>query len=164
VLWLLSSEELVNQPTRPAATASDLHSTLTELFCDRSNTRHLELVVLGIGGMLLEILHEILQLSPGLVLDWLLVVAWEEVDGGESLHVQAWDLDLVGGGVHLGDHDIVVGAEFGSQLIPSWCELLAVSTPRSVELDKDILLVVEDNICERRGETIDTDWSWGAYH
>jgi hypothetical protein len=38
-----------------------------------------------------------------------------------------------------------------------------VFTPRSVELHKDILLVVEDNICERRGsEMIDTDCSVGA--
>jgi hypothetical protein len=96
--------------------------------------------------MLLKILHQILQLSPCLVLDWRLAISREEVDGGEALHVQAGHLDLVGGGVHLGDDDVVVGAEFGSQLIPSGGKLLAVSTPRSVELNEDILLVVEDKI------------------
>lgn len=59
--------------------------------------------------------------------------------------------DIVGGGVDLGDGDLLaqlgVGVESGKFLVLG-SEGLAVATPGSVVFDEDILLVVDDNVLE----------------
>ena len=56
---------------------------------------------------------------------YLVVSLGEELDGWESLDLDI--LNLVGSGVHLGNHDIFRVLEVFSQLVPDGHELLAVS-------------------------------------
>mmetsp|Transcript_1189 Transcript_1189/g.2400 ORF Transcript_1189/g.2400 Transcript_1189/m.2400 type:complete len:221 (-) Transcript_1189:900-1562(-) len=106
------------------------------------------MVELG-GSVLLQELNKVLELTTRLVLDGLLVFAGEEVKSGESLDIKTININLVGGGVHLGDDNTVHGGELGTELIPSGGELLAVSAPGCVKLHKHILVVVHDNVIER---------------
>jgi hypothetical protein len=84
-------------------------------------TSRLELVVVDlVVGVLLQVVDEVLDVSALLVLDGVgLVVALEEVDGGEALDGHAGHVDLVGGGVHLGDDDVVLLLVLVAELVPS---------------------------------------------
>ena len=55
---------------------------------------------------------------------------WEEFQSGESLDFELGD--LVGGGVHLGDYDVIVVLESLGEFLPLGGELFAVAAPRSV--------------------------------
>jgi hypothetical protein len=72
-----------------------------------------------------------------------------DLDGGEASDGIG---HIVGSGVDLGDGDFLV--ELGnvgvqsSELLVLGGKRLAVSTPRSVELNQDILLIVNDNLLE----------------
>ena len=80
---------------------------------------YLKLVATGVVGVLLDEGHQGVELSGLLVLDRVgLVGALEEVQSGESLDGQAGDIDLVGGRVHLGDHNVGVVLEVSTQLVP----------------------------------------------
>lgn len=70
-------------------------------------------------SVLADELDEVLQLSALLVLDRVaLVVALEEVDGGEALDRQALHFHFVRRVVHLGDYYILIVRELVTQLIP----------------------------------------------
>jgi hypothetical protein len=70
--------------------------------------------------VLLQVADEVLDVSALLVLDGVgLVVALEEVDRGEALHGDARHVDLVGGGVHLRDHDVVRLLVLVAELVPN---------------------------------------------
>jgi hypothetical protein len=45
-------------------------------------------------------------------------------------------LVLLGSAIDLSDFDVFVGRKFGAQLVPSWCQTLAMAAPWSIELDK----------------------------
>ena len=99
--------------------------------------RDLQLVVAGLlvallgleGGAVLatglEELGEAVQGPLAVVVDDGVVALLEELDSGEALDLDV--LELVGGGVHLGDDDLVVVGELVTQLIPDGGKLLAVS-------------------------------------
>ena len=99
--------------------------------------RDLQLVVAGLlvallgleGGSVLatglEELGEAVQGPLAVVVDDGVVALLEELDSGEALDLDV--LELVGGGVHLGDDDLVVVGELVTQLIPDGGKLLAVS-------------------------------------
>jgi hypothetical protein len=71
-----------------------------------------------------------------------LLASGVKLDGREALDV-IWH--VVGGGIDLGDGDLVrVGSEQLGQLLVLGSEGLAVSAPRGVEFEKNILLVVND--------------------
>ena len=70
-------------------------------------------------------LGETLERPLSVVVDHLVVSLLEELDGGEALDLDV--LQLVGGGVHLGDDDLVVVGELVTQLVPDGGKLLAVS-------------------------------------
>lgn len=65
-----------------------------------------------------------------------------EVDGGEALHLVAVVGDVVGGGVHLGDDQVLVALVLLAQGGVHGLQLLAVPAPGRVELDEDVLLGV----------------------
>ena len=56
---------------------------------------------------------------------YLVVSLLEQLDGGEALDLDV--LQLVGGGVHLGDDDVVRVGELLAELVPDGDELLAVA-------------------------------------
>ena len=118
-------------------------------------------------SILLQELHQIIQLSALLVLNGRgLIIAFKEVDRGESLHGHATDIHLVGSVVHLGNHHIFIISKLLTKLLPDGCcirkplgikdihtkriltKSLAVATPRGVELNEDILVVVQHNVIE----------------
>ena len=81
--------------------------------------------------------------SPHCIND-LVVPLLEELDGGEALNLHI--LQLIGSGVHLGDNNSLRVLVLLPQFVPGRDQLLAVSTPRSIKLDQDILLNVHGDI------------------
>lgn len=66
----------------------------------------------------------------------------EELDGGEARDVIR---DVVGGGVDLGNgHLVGESGVLGGELVVLGSESLAVTAPRGVELEKDVLVVIDD--------------------
>ena len=102
------------------------------------------LVVLG---LLLEPLLEVLELSATVVIDGCVLGTLRvELEGGVSSDIDS--IDLVGGGVHLGDGEASHVLEVSSELVPDGGELLAVAAPWGVELDEDIVVVVGNDLLE----------------
>lgn len=118
--------------------------------------------------------YQAVQLALVLVLDRsALGASLEEVQGGEATDGDTRVLDLVGSGIHLGDDNLVLvvtvllgqlfpgrsytkGKEQSltsshnrGQPISTLTQLLAVTAPRSIELNEDILVVVDDQVVER---------------
>jgi hypothetical protein len=85
------------------------------------------------------------------VLDRLVLGAsLEELDGREARDVIG---NVVGGGINLGDGDLVgEGSELLSQLVVLGSKSLAVSAPGGVELEKDVLVVVDDEVLVALGD------------
>lgn len=85
------------------------------------------------------------------VLDGLVLGAGlEELDGGEAGDVVR---DVVGGRVDLGDrHLIGERSVLLGQLVVLGGKSLAVAAPRSVELEEDVLLVVDDEVLVALGD------------
>lgn len=85
------------------------------------------------------------------VLDGLVLGAGlEELDGGEAGDVVG---DVVGGRVDLGDrHLIGERSVLLGQLVVLGGKSLAVAAPRSVELEEDVLLVVDDEVLVALGD------------
>lgn len=57
-------------------------------------------------------------------------------------------LRLVGGGIHLSDHETLNVAELFSEFLPSLRHRLAVSAPGSVELNENLILCLKDFLSE----------------
>lgn len=111
-----------------------------------------------LSSLRLNPVNDSLSGSISIVVDWVgLVVSWVELEGWESSDGDG--LDLVEGGINLGDDDVGVLLELLSSLLPLWGERLAVSTPGGVELDKDVLGVIEDLRLEALSDQ-NSDWSW----
>lgn len=79
------------------------------------------------------------------VVDWVVFGARsEELDSRETLDL-VWN--IIGSGINLGDdHFVGVSLIKRTELLVLGRKSLAVSAPRRVELEKDILLVVDDEI------------------
>ena len=58
----------------------------------------------------------------------------EEEDGRESLHIQR---HIIGGTINLGNHNGFIVFEDLSESLVFGCELLAVTTPRGIELKQE---------------------------
>lgn len=65
-----------------------------------------------------------------------LVISLEEINGREALNTDAWNIDFVGITVDLDDGDVVESLVLHSEVIPNWCESLAVATPEKKEEKK----------------------------
>ena len=78
-------------------------------------------------------LGESLERPLSVVIDDLVVALLEQLDGGEALDLDVFQ--LVGGGVHLGDDDALMVLVFLSQFVPDWSKLLAMTTPWSIEFN-----------------------------
>lgn len=88
------------------------------------------------------------EVATRLVEDGLvLVVSGEEEEGGESANVVG-GVDVVLGGVDLGDDDGLDLGEGGGELLVEGSESLAVTAPGRVELHEDVLLGVLDDLVE----------------
>jgi len=57
-------------------------------------------------------------------------------------------INVIGGGINLGDHNRVGIGKMLSQFVPDRSKRLAVSTPRGIELEKDVLGFVQNNLIE----------------
>ena len=91
------------------------------------NVGSLQLILgLLLGGLIQE-LAETLDSSVSVVVNDLICALLEEFDGGEALDLDL--LQLVGGGIHLGNDNVLVIGILLSQLVPDGCKLLAVSAP-----------------------------------
>ena len=66
--------------------------------------------------------------KPFVVVDVLVISLGEQLDGRESLDLDV--LELVVGGVHLGDDNVLSVIELLTGLVQGRGELLAVTTPR----------------------------------
>lgn len=87
---------------------------------------------------------------PTFKLDWiLLIVARCKVYRGEAFHLVVIVWHVVGGGVHLGDHQVLLAfVLFGERHVVG-LQFLAVAAPGSVKLDEDVLLGVHDDLVKR---------------
>jgi hypothetical protein len=111
--------------------------------------------ILGSGDLVAAVVAD--ELGKGLdgagtaVLNGLVLGAGlEELDGREAGDVIG---NVVGGGIDLGDGDLVgEGSELLSQLVVLGSEGLAVSAPGSVELKKDVLVVVDNEVLVALGD------------
>lgn len=95
-------------------------------------------------GVFFYKLAQMLQISvPILKFNWVLFVpTGGEVDGGESLNFVAVIGDIVGGGIHLGNDQVLAALVLLAQGGVHGLQLLAVPAPGRVELDEDVLLGV----------------------
>lgn len=99
------------------------------------------------GGMLGDVLQEVVGFTATFVPLWAgFVVLGQPEQRWETAHIERrWD--VVGGGVHLYDGNLLI-LQFGGQLIVGRSQLLAVAAPRSVELNQRIDAIVHDNFLE----------------
>ena len=77
---------------------------------------NLQLVLRLLFGWFIQELTESLNSSVSIVVNYLICALLEEFDGGEALNLDL--LQLVGGGVHLGDDNVFVISVLLSQLVP----------------------------------------------
>ena len=98
-----------------------------------------------VAAVVADEVREGLDAAGAAVLDGLVLGAGlEELDGGEARDVIG---DVVGGGVNLGDSDLVgEGGELLGELIVLGSESLAVTAPGSVELEEHVLVVLDDEV------------------
>mmetsp|Transcript_33786 Transcript_33786/g.77188 ORF Transcript_33786/g.77188 Transcript_33786/m.77188 type:complete len:481 (+) Transcript_33786:242-1684(+) len=105
----------------------------------------------GDRGALLQKLLEARQTAVAVHGDRLVLgVAVEKQDGGEALDVHLLRR-VVGGGVHLSDHQGFDTLQVVAEPGPDGLQLLAVSAPGSIELDQDVLGLVVDDLIEGVG-------------
>mmetsp|Transcript_14647 Transcript_14647/g.25881 ORF Transcript_14647/g.25881 Transcript_14647/m.25881 type:complete len:298 (-) Transcript_14647:667-1560(-) len=102
------------------------------------------------GRVLLDEVHEAILVTGAIVRHDVTGGTLDKVDGGEALHVELGAGHIVGSGVHLGNLDLVVTPEGGANLSIRGCQALAVSAPRRVELNENIV-ATEDNLIELLG-------------
>ena len=98
-----------------------------------------------VGGVFCDVLDKVVDVSAAVVRHRLGVLLHPE-NGRESAHLELWR-NVVGGGVHLDDQNILVG-HLLAQFVVDWSQLLAMAAPRSVELDQDVLAAVLDQVVE----------------
>ena len=99
------------------------------------------------SGVLLEPGLETVEVSATLVVDGgVLGSLGVELDGGVAANVDS--IDLVGGGVHLGDGEVRDVLVVSGELVVDGSELLTVAAPWGVELNEDIVVVVNDELSE----------------
>lgn len=75
-----------------------------------------------------------------------LAVAWGKVYCGEAFHFVALVWHVVGCGVHLGDHQVLLPLVLLAQSHIIWLQFFTVATPGSVKLNEDILLGIHDDV------------------
>jgi len=107
-------------------------------------------VIETIVAIFLEILDEIFNFSALLVFNWVcLVVTLEEVQSGESLNSNSGNINFISSGIDLGDGDLVTQSLYlSAQLLEGGSQLLAVTTPRSIELNQHIVIIVQNQLLE----------------
>ena len=93
----------------------------------------LQLVLRLIFERSFQELTEASNCSVSVIINNFICALLEQFDCWEALNLHL--LQLIGSGVHLGDDDGFVIFVFLSQLVPDGSQLLAVSTPGSVELN-----------------------------
>jgi hypothetical protein len=102
--------------------------------------------------VLLEPFLEVFEFSFTFVGNSGLVVSWVPHESWISFDLNT--IGLVDGGIKFGNDKVWLILVASSELLPDWGELLAVSTPWSVELDEDILSFVKDEALEFSSDNI----------
>lgn len=107
---------------------------------------------LRIGNLAVGIqeLDKVLQSPVQVVVDDLVVILAEVLDGWEGRDLDA--LQLVGSGVHLGNHNVSVVLVLLGELFVDGSQLLAVTAPWSIELNQHRLALVQGNRLEVGGD------------
>lgn len=72
----------------------------------------------------------------------------EEVDGREASNIDTVEVNLVLGGIDLGDDQVLLVSELSGKFLIDRHEVLAVTTPRGVEHDKGVDIRVDDTLIE----------------
>merc|ERR1712196_183715 len=100
-----------------------------------------------IARVLLEVFDEVGLGTPTFVDNWIaLVISLEENKRREATHIDSWNINLIGGGVHLRNDHILLISEYFANLVVCRGELLAVSAPWCVELHQHVLRVIHNNL------------------
>jgi len=103
-----------------------------------------------VEGILLEVLDEFVLGAAFLILDGCaLGVTLEPNQSREPLNINTFHINLVGSSIHLGNNKVGQVLDSLTELVVDRLKILAVSAPGGVELYKDILSVVQDDIGER---------------
>ena len=76
----------------------------------------------------------------------MIALGWKELDSGERVDFDAFD--LIDRRVHLGDDKGVVVLVLLAQLLPRGLQLLALTAPWRIELDKHILRAITRHCVE----------------
>lgn len=106
---------------------------------------------LELGGVLLHKLTQPFYCSVStLEFNWaLLAVTGSKVYGGEAFHFVAVVWHIVGRGIHLGDHQVLLRFVFFAKCQVVRLQLFTVAAPRSIKLNQDILLSIHDDFIKR---------------
>mmetsp|Transcript_13096 Transcript_13096/g.36841 ORF Transcript_13096/g.36841 Transcript_13096/m.36841 type:complete len:214 (+) Transcript_13096:233-874(+) len=104
----------------------------------------------GSRGMLLDEGLEAVLRPGAIVLHSIASAALDPIDGGKALHVELAAWDIVGSGIHLGNHHLVIVLEGSANLGVDGGQALAVSAPWGIEFDHDVL-AAEHNLIKLLG-------------
>lgn len=110
-------------------------------------------------GVFFYELAQMLQISVSILkFNWVLFVpTGSKVDGGEPFDFVAVTGDIIGGGIHLGNDQVLVALVLLAQGSVHRLQLLAVPTPGCIELYEDVLLRVHHDGVEGLPHH-DLDW------
>ena len=136
-------------------TIEHLAGNLGEVLDDSNGGVEATINVTELVGLFVDPGDEILDFATSIELFSFLVVLREVLDGGEASNAITGTELLVGISINLSDNDVGITSKDGGKSVPSRSKTLAVSAPRSVELNQDVLGLVVDDLIEVIGSQND---------
>mmetsp|Transcript_28497 Transcript_28497/g.72627 ORF Transcript_28497/g.72627 Transcript_28497/m.72627 type:complete len:611 (-) Transcript_28497:1766-3598(-) len=106
---------------------------------------HCALCLLGL--VLLDKARKFFERSLSAVVNDLVLLR-DELQSGVATSLEGRNRNVVGSGINLCNHHIVILCELLAQLLIGRSELLAVSTPRGIHLNQNILFFIHDDVIE----------------
>lgn len=132
-----------------------LELIVTSLLVGSFLLRRLDLEVDLVGAVLVDELDQALLGAVALVIDHLVGLSLEKLEGREARDLEAGLLrDVVLSTIHLGDYDLVaqlLGLDRLTKLGPDRSQALAVTAPGSIHLEEDVLALVHNELVELLG-------------
>lgn len=107
----------------------------------------------SLAGLFGEPGEEASGVSSSVKVDWCLVVGGVELDSGEALDADSGD--FVGGGVHLSDDEVGLGGKGLSDFDVGGSHSFTVAAPWGVVFDKDVFVLIHDNVFPVEGNDFD---------
>eukprot|EP00123_Amoebidium_parasiticum_P000842 comp11741_c0_seq1/m.6330 comp11741_c0_seq1/g.6330 ORF comp11741_c0_seq1/g.6330 comp11741_c0_seq1/m.6330 type:complete len:399 (+) comp11741_c0_seq1:59-1255(+) len=100
------------------------------------------------AALLVQELHQVGLITATVVIRGRLVTGREEFDRGVALNLELLGNIAVLGGIQVGNDTVGLQLEVLRNLLPRGGKGLAVTTPRSIELNEHILVIVQHNLAK----------------